>query len=88
MGILNELYFGNITPGERDEPSSPAYRSCRDALNSLEEELFSRLTGEEQELFRQYSNEASRLNAITDEDAFLYGFQLGARMIAAALFSP
>lgn len=87
MSVLNDFYFGNITPGERDDPPAPAYRNTQDRIAALEEELLASLPEEALHRFRQYSNEVVKLNALTDREAFLYGFRLGSRMMAE-IFLP
>ncbi|MEE3491544.1 DUF6809 family protein [Ruminococcus sp.] len=79
MTTLEDFYFGNINPRE--------YEQSRDTIKKLSEitrlldELRTMLTIEQQkEKLEQMENCQLSLIALSEKDAFIEGFKLGARM--------
>ena len=79
MTTLENFYFGNINPSD--------YRQSRDTKKKLSkmtrllEELRSTLTNEQQkEKLEQIENCQLSLIALSEKDAYIEGFKLGAKM--------
>ena len=81
MYILNDLWQGNITPNERYIRSDSDYQKTLHELNSEIEQFINSLSPENQEYFDKLTTIQFKLNSISEEDAFIVGFRLGARMI-------
>ena len=77
--VLEELYYGNISPAERSiRPGSKVQRALqkRDALESKLNESF---TDEQKAAFEQYLSLSAEILDANCLDSFINGFRLGAR---------
>lgn len=74
--ILEQFYYGNITPCETTATDTRLQKILSD-LDSLETEMLEK-SPELKELFKQFSDKNSRLAGIEIENAFSKGFRLGA----------
>ena len=72
MGILDELWYGNVSPCERDFKKGSKYSELLGYIVRHEEDLQKRLNDEEKEIFEKFTAE---------REAFVRGFTLGARII-------
>ena len=71
MTILENFYFGNITPSE--------YKQSKNTKKKLSE--MTQLTNEQQkEKLEQIENCQLSLIALSEKDAYIEGFKLGVRM--------
>ena len=85
--IIEELYYGNIDPQNRDYcPKSPV-KKASDSLNDLEEKLTEQLAGENKELFLRFCNAYAEFMGESELDTFVTGFRLGARLMMDAVLS-
>lgn len=77
--VLEELYYGNISPAERSiRPGSKVQKALqkRDALESKLNESF---TDEQKAAFEQYLEVSAQILDSCCLDSFISGFRLGAR---------
>ena len=77
--ILEELYYGNISPAERSiRPGSKVQKALqkRDALESKLNESF---TDEQKAAFEQYLSLSAEILDNNCLDSFITGFRLGAQ---------
>ena len=81
MYILNDLWHGNITPCERYIRSGSEYQQVSqqfcDAIEMLREDL----SPEKLKQWDVVENLQLQLIDMSEEDTFIVGFRLGARMI-------
>ena len=85
MKILEELWYGNVTPGERSmEKGSQLWKLCRLILQN-EEELAPLLSEEAKEVLAKLRDNQSEMNDLNERDAFVCGFRLGARIMLEVL---
>ena len=88
MSILEELWYGNVNPGELNiKKHSP----CKELLALMirhQDDLLSRLNAEEKEIFEKYCDCASEMHDLTEREAFVKGFTLGARIIIEVMTRP
>ena len=85
MTILEDLYYGNISPWSDYEPC-PEVTVVAARNNKTIEKLQAGITDREQkELLEKLINGHSELTDLTDKDAFLAGFKLGVRVIVEVM---
>ena len=77
--IIEELFYGNLEPQELTTEITPKLKNKLSELVKKEEELTSKLSEEEKELFLNYVSEYNELSSISIYDGFISGFRLGAR---------
>ena len=77
--IIEELFYGNLEPQELTTEITPKLKNKLSELVKKEEELTSKLSEEEKELFLNYVSEYNELSSISISDGFISGFRLGAR---------
>ena len=81
MYILEDLYTGNVRPGERSFKQNSQYsRALAQAVESGDA-LIKSLTEEQKKLFEAYMDAQREVNILTDCETFIYAFKLGAKLI-------
>lgn len=82
--IIEELYYGNISPTDRDIIRGGAYSPILNLVTRNEDELVQTLTQAQKETFEKFKDGTSELSSMTEVTAFTIGFKLGLRLTAAA----
>lgn len=77
--FIEDFYYGNIEPQEISTTLSTELKRKLDLLSQAEEQLTSKLTDEEKELFIKYASQSSEFLCVSNADSFIAGFRLGAR---------
>lgn len=77
--IIEELFYGNLEPQELNTELTPRLKKKLSELVKKEEELTSKLSEEEKELFLNYVSAYNEFSSISISDGFISGFRLGAR---------
>ena len=77
--FIEEFYYGNIEPQEISTELSTELKRKLDSISQTEEQLTSKLTDEEKELFIKYASRSSEFLCVSNADSFIAGFRLGAR---------
>ena len=81
MHILEDLYTGNVRPGERSFRQNSQYsRALAQAVESGDA-LIKSLKVEQKKLFEEYMDAQREVNILTDCETFIYAFKLGAKLI-------
>lgn len=75
--IIEELYYSNITPSDRDIVKGGNYSHLLHLLTRNEDDLVQTLTQAQQETFEKFKDCASELNDANEVTAFTIGFKLG-----------
>lgn len=78
--MLEELYYGNINPNERQFIRNTDFERAMRILSENEDKLTEMLDGKEKKLFLDLVNAQSSVNGITAVEGFINGFRLGARI--------
>lgn len=78
--MLEELYYGNINPNEKQFIRNTEYGRAVQTLSENEDKLTELLEGKEKSLFLDLVNAQSEINGTTAVEGFINGFRLGARM--------
>lgn len=86
-GIIEELYYGNINPSDRDIIRGGTYSHILNLLTRHEDELVQTLTQAQQETFEKIKDCASELGDKNEMTSFVLGFKLGMRLAVEAMIS-
>ncbi len=78
-GFIEDFYYGNIEPQECCSELKNELKKNLSVLTEKEEELNSKLSGEEKELFMKYASQSSEFVCVSNADSFIAGFRLGAK---------
>ena len=78
-GFIEEFYYGNIDPQECCSELKNELKKKLCVLTEKEEELNSRLIGEEKDLFVNYISAYNDFLTVSMADSFISGFRLGAK---------
>ena len=87
MNILEDLWYGNITPWERPFKNDGTYSELLSLVIRHQENLLSRLNDEEKEIFEKYTDCTSEMRDLTEREAFVKGFTIGAQIIIEVMAS-
>lgn len=79
--VLEELYFGNINPNEKQFVQNSDYDKAIQIIAANEDRLTESLAGKEKSLFFDYANAQSEVTGIIAVENFIDGFRLGAKII-------
>ena len=82
---LEDLYYGNITPYDRQIRSGTSLMKAMEQSQECEEQLAKLLEGEAHSLLLQLINAENEIGSTMALENFILGFRLGVRMILEAL---
>lgn len=81
MDVLRELWRGDISPTDRRVRQGSEYQQTAKEIREKMGEFLEMLSPEARERLEAINDLKSDLSVMANEDYFLYGFRLGARMI-------
>lgn len=81
MNIIEELYYGNVVPNEKYAKLSDELKELLKLLNRNEDKFLNTLSNEQKIIFEKLKDCNREFSEISEREAFLCGFQLGARII-------
>ena len=81
MGIIDELWYGNISPCEREFKKGSTYSELLGYIVRHQQDLLKRMNDEEKEIFEKFTECTNEMYSMTEREAFVSGFTLGARII-------
>ena len=81
MHILEDLYAGNVRPGERSFRQNSQYSRARTQAVEAGDTLSKSLTAEQKKLFEEYMDAQREVNILTDCEPFIYALKLGAKLM-------
>ena len=85
MDILEELWYGNITPTEYSRIENNAnYKEVLSFVTQQQEHLIAMLNDEQKELLEKLLTASEEFANLIELDCFKIGFKLGARLIIEA----
>lgn len=87
MSIIEDLWYGNISPCERDIKRSSEYADVLERIVQHEKELHARLNDEEKEFLEKFVNCTNEMCCISEREMFVRGFTLGIKMIIEVMNS-
>ena len=85
MQILEDLYIGNVRPGERMFKRNSQYAKALDETVKAGDALTASLSDEQKEFFEDYMTAQREVNILTDCKTFCYGFKVGAKIMLDVL---
>lgn len=85
MKILEELWFGTINPSEQYLQGDAEYQDMLRVVDAEKEKIFSILSPDGQRAMDDFLDIQLGLDVMAERKAFLAGFRLGAKILAAAL---
>ena len=88
MKILDELWYGNISPFEQCTRGDKEFKELMKLVVRNREELDGTLTDKQKETLEKFEDCMNEMHSITELDAFSYGFRLGVQLMAEAFLLP
>ena len=85
MKILEELWYGNVAPGERSVDNGDRLWNLGRLILQNEEELAPLLSEKAKEVLEKLRDNQSELNDLNECEVFVCGFRLGARIMLEVL---
>ena len=85
MFVLQELWRGNITPSERFVRSGREYKKIAGKLSDEMDRLMEAISPEARKQLENIGNLRADMTVLANEDYFIYGFRLGARLMLDVL---
>ena len=85
MQILEDLYVGDVRPGERSFKRNSQYGRALEESSDAADRLIAVLSDEQKKLFEEYMDAQREVMVLTDAEAFIYGFRLGAKIMMDVL---
>ena len=87
MKLLEELWYGNVTPGERDTPRGSRLHTLGALILRNEEELMPLLSDKAKEVYEKLRDNQSELSCFNECEVFVQGFSLGAKIMLEVMES-
>jgi len=85
MTTLEDLYFGNINPNERDTKRGSRMDQLVKLMCKNEDALNATLAEQQKETFEKFKDAQRELSLLTERDAFRSGFILAARIMVEVM---
>ena len=82
---LEDLYYGNITPSKQQIVPDTELRRAVDRVTRFESQLMERLDEDGQTILAKLTESRDEIESITALENFIWGFRLGARLIAECM---
>ena len=82
---LEDLYYGNITPGAQQIVPNSELKRTTDRVACFESQLAERLDEAGQTILTKLMESKDEAESITALENFILGFRLGARMMAECM---
>ena len=86
--VLQDLYYGNITPSDQTIPADSQLRKLALQLAKYEAGLTGLLEPEDRSLLKDFTDIQHQIDCITAEENFILGFRLGTRLMVECLIDP
>ena len=88
MDIINELWYGNVSPFEQCTRGDKQLKELLKLVARKREELDGALTDKQKETLEKFEDCMNEMHSITERDAFSYGFRLGVQLMAESFLQP
>ena len=88
MDIINELWYGNVSPFEQCTRGDKRLKELLKMVARNREELDGTLTDKQKETLEKFEECMNEMHSITERDAFSYGFRLGVQLMAESFLQP
>ena len=81
MFFLHDLWMGRISPIERSVQKGSEFSNLLSQSTQMEADFCRGLTQDQKATYEELYNKYIRMMAISEEECFIEGFQMGARVI-------
>lgn len=85
MATLEDLYYGNIHPSERDMNKSGREAALLRLAVKNENNLLATLTGQQKEIYQKCKDAESEMHCASELRSFVEGFRLGMKLTVEGL---
>ena len=82
---LEDLYYGNITPGAQQIVPNSELKRATDRVARFESQLTERLDEDGQTILAKLIESRDEIESITARENFILGFRLGARIMTECM---
>ena len=82
---LEDLYYGNITPGQQQITPNSELKRATDRVARFESQLTERLDEDGQAILAKLIESKDEIESITALENFILGFRLGTRLMAESM---
>ena len=82
---LEDLYYGNVTPGAQQIAPNSELKRATDRVTRFESQLTERLDEEGQSILAKLIESQDEAEGITALENFILGFRLGTRIMAECM---
>ena len=83
--MLEDLYYGNITPSAQQITPNSELKRAVDRVARFESQLTERLDEDGQAILAKLIESQHEIDSITALENFILGFRLGARLVAECM---
>ena len=81
MKIIEDLYYGRISPYEMSISTAPEYQKLKALAGKNEDMLRETLSDEQKELLEKLTENITDISSISERDMFIAGFRLGVKLM-------
>ena len=81
MKIIEDLYYGRISPYEMNISATPEYQKLKALADRNEDLLRQTLSDEQKELLEKLIDFVTDISSISERDMFIAGFRLGVKLM-------
>ena len=81
MKIIEDLYYGRISPYEMSISAAPEYQKLKALADRNEDLLRQTLSDEQKELLEKLIEFVTDISSISERDMFIAGFRLGVKLM-------
>ena len=81
MKIIEDLYYGRISPYEMNISATPEYQKLKALADRNEDLLRESLSDEQRELLEKLIETVTDIFSISERDMFIAGFRLGMKLM-------
>lgn len=82
---IQDIFYGNLTPCERDLKKGSRMEDLVSEIARYQKNLNKRLSDEEKAIFEHFADCSAEMYGISECEAFVSGFTLGARIMIEVL---
>ena len=81
MNIIQDLYYGRISPYEMSISTAPEYQKLKALADRNEDLLKESFSDEQKELLDKLTECITDISSISERDMFIAGFRLGTKLM-------
>ena len=81
MKIIEDLYYGRISPYEMNISATPEYQKLKALADRNEDLLRESLSDEQREMLEKLIETVTDISSISERDMFIAGFRLGMKLM-------